>query len=128
VYLSSKRPVRTRGRPIFLFSCCFGLFPGVKWPGREANSSFPSSARVKSKWSYTPFPLYVSWRGKGDRYHLCNFGSDWPPAAEFFLGIKQDVTHFARKRFACHGTRSQEPVTDASLTLTVPDNTATSSF
>ena len=30
--------------------------PGVKWPGREADHSPPSSAMVKNEWSYTPAP------------------------------------------------------------------------
>jgi len=30
-----------------------GFFPGVKGPGREANSSPPSSAEVKNEWKYT---------------------------------------------------------------------------
>jgi hypothetical protein len=34
------------------------LSPGVKWPGREADRSPPSSAEVKNAWSYTS-----SWRG-----------------------------------------------------------------
>jgi hypothetical protein len=34
-------------------------FPGVKWPGREAHHSPPSSAEVKNVWSYTFTPQYV---------------------------------------------------------------------
>jgi hypothetical protein len=29
---------------------------GVKWPGREADHSPPSSAEVKNAWSYTSIP------------------------------------------------------------------------
>jgi hypothetical protein len=29
---------------------------GVKWPGREADHSPPSSAKVKNAWSYTSTP------------------------------------------------------------------------
>jgi hypothetical protein len=29
---------------------------GVKWPGREADHSFPSRAEVKNAWSYTSTP------------------------------------------------------------------------
>jgi len=29
---------------------------GVKWPGREADHSPPSSAKVKDVWSYTSTP------------------------------------------------------------------------
>jgi hypothetical protein len=36
---------------------------GVKWPGREADHSPPSSAEVKNEWSYTSTPQYafVAW-------------------------------------------------------------------
>jgi hypothetical protein len=36
-----------------------GSFPGVKLPGREAAHSPPSSAEVKSAWSYTFTPPYI---------------------------------------------------------------------
>jgi hypothetical protein len=32
------------------------LSVGVKWPGREADHSLPSSAEVKNAWSYTSTP------------------------------------------------------------------------
>jgi hypothetical protein len=32
---------------------------GVKWPGREADHSPPSSAEIKNAWSYTSTPQYV---------------------------------------------------------------------
>jgi hypothetical protein len=35
------------------------LFLGVKRPGREADHSPPSSAEVRSAWSYTSTPQYV---------------------------------------------------------------------
>jgi hypothetical protein len=41
-----------------------GLFPwGVKRPGREADHSPPSSAKVKNVWSYTSIPplLFMEW-------------------------------------------------------------------
>jgi hypothetical protein len=38
------------------------LFRGVKWPGREADYSAPSSAEVKNAWSYTSTPNTSSWR------------------------------------------------------------------
>jgi len=34
------------------------LTSGVKWMGREADHLSPSSAEVKTAWSYTPLPLY----------------------------------------------------------------------
>jgi hypothetical protein len=34
-------------------------FPGVKWPGREAHNSSPTSAEVKKTWIYTSTPPYV---------------------------------------------------------------------
>jgi len=33
-----------------------GSFPWVKRPGREADHSFPSSAKVRDAWSYTCTP------------------------------------------------------------------------
>jgi hypothetical protein len=33
-----------------------GSFPGVEWPGHEADHSPPSSAKVKNAWSYTSTP------------------------------------------------------------------------
>jgi hypothetical protein len=37
-----------------------GSFLGVvKWPGREADNSPPSSTEVKNKWSYISNPPYV---------------------------------------------------------------------
>jgi hypothetical protein len=32
---------------------------GVKWPGREADHSPPTSAEVKKMWNYTPTPPYA---------------------------------------------------------------------
>lgn len=32
------------GQPIFLFSGCWGSYPGVKWPGRDINHSSASGA------------------------------------------------------------------------------------
>jgi hypothetical protein len=37
-----------------------GSYLGVKRPGREADHSFPSSAKVKNMWSYTSPPQYAS--------------------------------------------------------------------
>jgi hypothetical protein len=39
------------------------LSPGVKWPGREADYSPPSSAEVKNAWSYTSTPseVFMAW-------------------------------------------------------------------
>jgi hypothetical protein len=33
-----------------------GSFPGVKWPGCEADNSLQSRAEVKNAWSYTSTP------------------------------------------------------------------------
>jgi hypothetical protein len=33
-----------------------GFFAGVKWKGREADHSPPTSAKVKKKWIYTSMP------------------------------------------------------------------------
>jgi hypothetical protein len=48
---------------------------GVKWPGREADHSPPSSAEVKNAWSYTSTPNTLSWRSvqlkHRDNFTLC---------------------------------------------------------
>jgi hypothetical protein len=36
-----------------------GSFPGVKWPGREADHSPAGSAEVKKMWIYTSTPPYA---------------------------------------------------------------------
>jgi hypothetical protein len=36
-----------------------GSFPGVKWPGCEADHSHISSAKVKNAWSYNSSSPYV---------------------------------------------------------------------
>jgi hypothetical protein len=36
-----------------------GHFVGAKWPEHEIGLSFPSNAKFKNKWSYTPLPLYA---------------------------------------------------------------------
>jgi hypothetical protein len=36
-----------------------GTFPGLKWQGREADHSPPTSAEVKKMWIYTSTPPYV---------------------------------------------------------------------
>jgi hypothetical protein len=38
------------------------LFPGVKRPGREANHSPPSRAKVKNVGTISPLPHTSSWR------------------------------------------------------------------
>jgi hypothetical protein len=35
------------------------LFPGIKWPGREADCSHPPSAEVKNAWCNTSTSQYV---------------------------------------------------------------------
>jgi len=35
------------------------LSPGLKWPGREAEQSPPSSTEVQNSWSLPPLPQYV---------------------------------------------------------------------
>lgn len=37
-----------------------GISQGVKWKGREADSSLPSSAEVQSVWSYISIPIMFS--------------------------------------------------------------------
>jgi hypothetical protein len=36
-----------------------GPFPGVKWPGREADHSPPTIAEIKKMWIYTSTPPYA---------------------------------------------------------------------
>ena len=36
-----------------------GHLLAVKRPGREIDLTFPSNAKVKNKWSYTPLTLYA---------------------------------------------------------------------
>jgi hypothetical protein len=50
------RSDRLWGRLSLLFNGYMGSFPGVKRPGREADLPSPSSAEVKSDWSYTSVP------------------------------------------------------------------------
>ena len=39
---------------------CGALSPGIRWPEHESDHSPPSSAQVKSNWSYTTFPHDVT--------------------------------------------------------------------
>lgn len=39
------------------------LSSGIKWPGRDADHSTPSSAEVKNAWSWTFTPHPPAWRG-----------------------------------------------------------------
>jgi hypothetical protein len=36
-----------------------GFFPGIKWPGREADQSPPTIAEVKKMWIDTSTSLYA---------------------------------------------------------------------
>ena len=44
--------------------------PGVKWPGPEADHSFPSSAEVKNEWSCTS-THFICRRGVGRVNSYC---------------------------------------------------------
>jgi len=57
---SPSRPDRLWGPPSLLFNGYRALFLGVKRPGREADHSPLSGAKVKNSWSYTPIPQYAS--------------------------------------------------------------------
>jgi hypothetical protein len=46
-------------RMFSVFVAFFNSFPGVKWPGREADHSPPTSAEVKKMWIYTSTPPYA---------------------------------------------------------------------
>jgi hypothetical protein len=66
----------SRANPISYSMGTRGSFPGVKWPGHEADHSPPSSAKVKNVWSYTstsPIRLHgvvLSWRKHRDNFTL----------------------------------------------------------
>jgi hypothetical protein len=44
------------------------IYPGIKWPGPEADHSPPSSVEVKNGGAIPPLPHMSSWRGKGKSY------------------------------------------------------------
>jgi len=47
------------------------LVPGVKWPGREANHSPPSSAETNNAWSYTSTPpIHLHGVVQGKHYNV----------------------------------------------------------
>jgi hypothetical protein len=52
-------PVQLWGPLDLLLNGYWGTYPGVKWPGCEADHSPLSSAKVKNAWSYTSTPQYV---------------------------------------------------------------------
>jgi hypothetical protein len=56
---SSRRPDRLWGLPNLVSNGYWGLFPGVKRPGREAEHSPPASAEVKKMWIYASTPPYA---------------------------------------------------------------------
>jgi hypothetical protein len=39
--------------------CIGGYFPGVKWPGYEADLSSPSCSEVKNARAISPFPIHL---------------------------------------------------------------------
>jgi hypothetical protein len=55
---SRNRPDRPWDPRRLLFSGYRQLFfPGIKWPGRESDQSFPWSSEDTSGWNYTSFPV-----------------------------------------------------------------------
>jgi hypothetical protein len=61
---------------------------GVKWPGREADHSPPSSAEVKNAWSYTSTPPYtfMAWcsvTAQGQLLTLLNAHKSFEDVAKF---------------------------------------------
>jgi hypothetical protein len=58
----AQRPDRLWGPPSLLSNGHWGfLSPGVKWPGREADHSSPSSAEAKNGGAIPPLPHTSSW-------------------------------------------------------------------
>jgi hypothetical protein len=54
IFTSPRRPDQLWGPPQPPIQWVLGaLSPGVKWPGREADHSPPTSAEVKKMWIYT---------------------------------------------------------------------------
>jgi hypothetical protein len=64
-FFSLRRRVQTGSgnRPASYPMGTRGSYAGIKWPGREADHSSPSSAEVKNAWSYTSTPHTSSWCG-----------------------------------------------------------------
>jgi hypothetical protein len=62
-FSSPPRPDRFWGSPSLLSNWYRDLTSGVKRPGREADHSSPSSAKVKNAWSYTSIPpcVFMAW-------------------------------------------------------------------
>jgi hypothetical protein len=59
-FSTTRRPDRLWSTPSFISNGYRGaLSPGVKWTGREADHSHPSSAEVKKTWIYTAIPPYA---------------------------------------------------------------------
>jgi hypothetical protein len=56
LFLFSKMSRLVLGPPHFLFIWHQGSFPGVEQLESEVKHSFPSTAKVEDKWSYTPIP------------------------------------------------------------------------
>jgi hypothetical protein len=54
---SPQRPDQFRSPPGLLPNKYRGFLPrGIKWPGREANHSPPTSAKITNEWNYTFTP------------------------------------------------------------------------
>jgi hypothetical protein len=47
--------------------------PVVKWPGREVNKLYPSSAVVKNQWSYNSSPPIFIHDVNSEKRTLCSF-------------------------------------------------------
>jgi hypothetical protein len=59
-----------------IFNGCQGSFPGVKWPGRQADHSPPSSDEDRNWWSYTSDPsirLHGVDRDEFTFLYICSF-------------------------------------------------------
>jgi hypothetical protein len=65
IFSSPKDPHQVWGPSNPLFNFYIDYFPGVKRPGREADQSPPSGAKVKNEWSCTSIPVctFMAWTG-----------------------------------------------------------------
>ena len=92
-FSSPKHPDQLWGPLSFLFIGYWGSFMGVKLQGHEVNHPHPSSAKVKSAWSYTTTPLICLRGAERENFTitLCQtfyYCSIWKTGGPYFIAIK----------------------------------------